>query len=70
MNMLFSVESISLDSTIGFKINLIRLFGFTLMHNNHKGGHLSIGVSLMNCEISVTFSTWEWKLFKRRFLDG
>jgi len=69
MSWLFSVESINLDSTIGFKINIIQLFGFTLMHNNHKGGHLSIGVSFMNCEISITFSTWEWELFKRRFMN-
>ena len=70
MKWLIDIEGVNLDATVGLKLLFLQVFGLTVMHNNHKGSHLSIGFSFLSLETSITFSIWKWSLFIRRFIDG
>jgi len=70
MSWLVDIEGVNADATVGVKILFLQMFGLTLMHNNHKGSHVSIGISMLNIELSFTFSLWSWNLFLKRFING
>ena len=70
MSWLIHIEGITIDNTTGLKLMFLKLFTITVLHNNHKGGHLSIGLAFLIFECTLTLSTWHWKLFATRFTNG
>ena len=55
MKWLIDIEGVNLDSTVGLKLLFLQLFGLTVMHNNHKGSHLSIGFSFLIAAVEMHY---------------
>jgi len=70
MSWLFNIEGITIDNTTGIKVMLLKLFTCTVLHNNHKGSHLSISFGFVFFELTLTFSAWSWSLIKKRFTNA